>query len=168
MHLCSVSQKNVKCRTKFLILDEVAKSRTKKRKKIKNRVTLKVIRKIKIFRSPKIYPNSQALFLNGGLKNQVSVINFPQKMRNTGTVLMIQWNDFFQAFFRKSTYGGSSLALSLASGQINQVQFAHSDVALSVLSQLTAFHCDDEDGMRTTRVLIHIGGSTNTNYCYSH
>ena len=40
------------CHTKFIILDEVAKCRTKKALKNKNRVTPKVLRKIRIFRIP--------------------------------------------------------------------------------------------------------------------
>ena len=47
------------------------------------------------------------------------------------------------------------LLLALATSEIDEVELAHTDVVLPVDADLDALHRDDEDGVRTGRVLVH-------------
>ena len=45
---------------------------------------------------------------------------------------------------------------TLPHSKVHEVQFAHADVLLSVLAQVTAFHCDCEYDMRPGGVVVHV------------
>ena len=46
--------------------------------------------------------------------------------------------------------------------KINEMQFAHAHVHVSINPLLTALNSDSEDGVRTRAVLIHVRGTNRT------